>query len=75
MTTDLKHILIFKTNIETERDRQCVQDILDNHEQILQWNIDQHDVDCVLRIVSNTLTTEQVICLIKHNGFECAELE
>ena len=75
MTTDLKHILIFKTNIETERQKQRVQATLDTHEHILQWNIDQHDIDCVLRIVSNTLTTEQIICLIKHHGFECTELE
>ncbi len=75
MTAELKNILIFKTNIETEYDKDCVRNVLDMHAHIQQWNIDQHDIDCVLRIVSDTLTTEQIICLIKQSGFECAELE
>ena len=75
MTTDFNDILLFKTNIQTESDRQRIQPALDAHDTIQQWNIDQHDIDCVLRIVSDSLTPEQIISVIKHNGFECAELE
>ena len=75
MKPDLRNILIFKTNIQTESDRQRIQDILNTHDTIQKWNIDLHDVDCVLRIVSDTLTPEQIIKVIQHNGFECAELE
>ena len=75
MTTDKDHILIFKTNIQTENDKLLVQNTLDTLDTIQQWNIDLHDVDCVLRIVSETLTPEQIIKVIKHNGFECAELK
>jgi len=75
MNTDFNNILIFKTNIQTECDKQRIQTTLDAHDSIEQWNIDLHDVDCVLRIVSDSLTPEQIIAVIKHNGFECAELE
>ncbi len=75
MTIDLNHILIFKTNIQTECDKQRIQNALDTIDKIRQWNIDLHDIDCVLRIVSVSLTPEQIISLIKQNGFECAELE
>jgi hypothetical protein len=75
MKTDLSNILIFKTNIQTEVDKQRIQSTLDAHDTIQQWNVDLHDVDCVLRIVSDTLTPEQIIKVIQRNGFECAELE
>ena len=75
MKTDLNNILIFKTNIQTEGDKQRIQSTLDADDTIQQWNIDLHDIDCVLRIVSDSLTTEQIIKVIKHSGFECAELE
>jgi len=75
MKTELKNILIFKTNIRTEFDKERIQSVLDAHDTILQWNVDLHDIDCVLRIVSETLTPMQIIKLVRHNGFECAELE
>ena len=75
MTTNLNHILIFKTNIQTEYDKHRIQPILDAHSNILEYNIDLQDIDCVLRVVSETLTPEQIIAVIKHNGFECTELE
>ena len=75
MNPDFNNILIFKTNIQTECDKQRIQTTLDAYDSIEQWNIDLHDVDCVLRIVSDSLTPEQIISVIQHNGFECAELE
>ena len=75
MSTELNNILVFKTNIQTETDRRLVQPALDNHTCITQWNIDQQDVDCVLRVVTATLTPQQVISVIKQHGFDCAELE
>jgi hypothetical protein len=75
MATDLNNILVFKTNIQTECDKQKIQTLLAAHEAVEQTNIDLHDVDCVLRIVTAALTPEQIISLVKLNGFECAELE
>jgi len=70
----LHNILIFKTNIKTEADRELLQPLLDSHACIRQWNVDLHDVDCVLRIVSPTLTMADAIGLITRHGYECSEL-
>jgi hypothetical protein len=70
----LDTILIFKTNIRTEADRQAVKDPLDSHACIQRWNVDLHDVDCVLRIVSPTLSIAEAIALVNRHGYECTEL-
>jgi hypothetical protein len=75
MENHFDNILVFATNIKTEKDKQKVSNILDEHSEILQWNIDQEDIDSVLRIVSNTLSEEQIIQLIDHENFECVTLE
>lgn len=70
----LDHILIFKTNIRTETDRYRVENLLNAHDKIIHWNIDKHDVDCVLRIISHELQYNEIIALINHCGYECSEL-
>jgi hypothetical protein len=75
MTTDIDNILVFKTSIQTETDKHRIQITLNAMDEIQQWNVDQHDVDCVLRIVTDSLSPEQIISIIRYNGFECAELE
>jgi hypothetical protein len=75
MTIDLSNILIFKTNIQTEFDRLRIKNVLDASQKVLKWNIDMDDVDRVLRVVSDTLTPEQIISVLEYVGFECAELE
>jgi hypothetical protein len=74
MEEHLDSILVFATNIKTEIDKQKVSNILDEHSEIHQWNIDQEDIDCVLRIVSNTLSEEQIIQLIDNQNFKCTIL-
>lgn len=75
MTTDIKHILIFKTNIQTVTDLQKVEQLLSAGKTVQQWNVDQQDADCVLRIVSAELTHDKVINMINNCGYQCAELE
>lgn len=75
MENQIENILVFATNIQTENDKQKISTILDNHLEINQWNIDQEDIDCVLRIVSNTLTDEQIINIITKQEFSCTTLE
>ena len=75
MITVINQILIFKTNIQTLADKEQIQHFLNNHDAIDQWNIDQQDIDCVLRVISSSVTPEQIISLITNHGFECAELE
>jgi hypothetical protein len=75
MEGHLDSILVFATNIKTETDKQKVSLILEEHSEIHQWNIDQEDIDCVLRIVSNSLSEEQIIQIIDNQNFECVALE
>lgn len=75
MITAINNILVFKTNIQTVFDKIRIQDALDSIDAIEKWNVDLQDTDCVLRIVSDTLTPGQIISVINHRGFECSELE
>ena len=75
MTIVANNIWIFKTNIATASDKSRIHDTLNDHRDIQRWNVDLHDVDRVLRIVSTSLTANQIILIINNLGFECAELE
>ena len=75
MKIDLSNIYVFKTNIRTEFDRLRIKNVLDASQKVLKWNIDRHDSDCVLRIVSDALTPTQIISILDFIGFECTELE
>jgi hypothetical protein len=68
-------ILVFKTNIKTQADRMHIKSILDAHPKILEWSVDMEDVDCVLRVVSDGITIDEIIFLITPTGYSCAELD
>ncbi len=68
------HILLFKTNIESEDCINNLKEVLNSFEAILAWNIDLDDCDYVLRIVSYTLNHQEVIKLINSQGYKCCEL-
>lgn len=72
---DLTHIQVFKTNIKTEHDKRRVQQVLSLNPDIEEWSVDCDDIDCVLRIVSHTLSITQITSLIQQSGFECQELD
>ena len=71
---NLTHIKIFKTNIQAN-DKMLIKVFLDNIPSIEEWNVDCEDIDCVLRVVCYTLSSEEIIKLINEAGFECQELE
>lgn len=75
MENTLQNILVFATNIRTVADKQTISTVLDKNSAIQQWNIDQEDVDCVLRIVSQTLSEAEIIDIIQGQDFKCATLE
>lgn len=70
---DFKHILLFKTNIQTVDDKSLIAKVLEK-QKIDQWTVDQQDVDCVLRIISPVLKLEEVIHLVSEMGYQCEEL-
>lgn len=74
MTHNTQNILVFKTNIRTKTDTLIIKDIFATRAQIDNWTIDTEDEDCVLRVVSNNLSAENIIELIKDKGYQCHEL-
>lgn len=68
------HILLFKTNIKTETDKLAIRVLLDCDDRIQQWSIDIEDEDCVLRVVTFTLSHYQIMELINSRGYICCEL-
>ena len=68
------HLHIFKTDIGKLCNNCEVHKILENTVAITQWSIDTDDDDCVLRIVSPTLTQQAIITMINDLGHKCAEL-
>lgn len=68
------HILIFKTNINCDGDKQLLHTLLDGNHAIESWSIDMEDEDCVLRIISHTLSHCQIIELLNTHGHYCCEL-
>ncbi|MDB4920086.1 hypothetical protein [Mucilaginibacter sp.] len=71
---DFNHILLFKTNCETAADKVALQLLLGKQDGIEEWNLDQEDCDCVLRIITYTVNYTCIIKLLNHHGYECCEL-
>ena len=76
MTTQpLTRVLVFKTNIHTLSDKVCISTVLDPVPQIADWNVDLEDIDRVLRIVSDTVNTGEIIAMVGKAGYHCQELD
>jgi len=71
---NIDHILLFKTDIQTEQCKAKLQPILDAQDGIDKWNIALDDSDYVLRVISEKLTHQQIITLINNHGHFCCEL-
>lgn len=68
-------ILVFKTNLI---DNQRINDAafsLDIHPLIVQWNVDLHDEDKILRVVAKNIEPKEVEQLILNAGYYCEELD
>ncbi|CAD0005703.1 hypothetical protein [Flavobacterium chungangense] len=72
---NIQNILVFATNIRTVNDKQLISCTLNENSEIHQWNIDQEDIDCVLRVVSETLSEEQIINIVNRHNFNCRPLD
>ena len=73
-TPNFDHILLFKTNVNCEGDKNLLQTLLGSNPDVQCWSVDMDDEDCVLRIVSATLKHRQIINLMNNHGYYCCEL-
>jgi len=67
--------LIFKTNIDSDNDFRRVKTALSEKNQIEECTIDLNDADKVLRVLSDSLTINEVETAVSDMGFYCKELE
>ena len=68
-------ILVFKTNLTDADHIGIVGPVLNLHPDIIQWNVDLHDCDSVLRVVSKNIPAVEVEQLLLNAGYYCQELE
>ena len=72
---DIKmEVLVFKTDIIRKVDSENLGQILKEDRRITNWNIDQDDIDNVLRIESSEMSPADVIDLVRKLGYMCEEL-
>ena len=67
-------ILVFKTNILSRQDVDRLHSFLAGQAGIRRWNVDRHDRDHVLRIVTDRLQVRDVERIVQAAGFYCKEL-
>ena len=66
-------VLVFRTDIVGKSDSENLKQILKDS-RIKNWNIDQEDIDNVLRIESNEMSPAEVIEMVTKLGYMCEEL-
>jgi hypothetical protein len=72
----MEKILIYKTNINSERKLKLLEKCFAKYKYIEKWNVDLIDCDCVLRIIINDVYSFEKISKmpsffingIKYNG-------
>lgn len=72
---NLLQILVFRTTIKNQEDKEKIAPLLLSLPQIYRWTVDCEDCDCVLRIEVKGMSEEQIIETVQRAGFECEELK
>lgn len=72
---DGKMILIYRTNIVSERHRDSLSDLFGQLSGVEEWSVDLEDIDKVLRVVCKDAAGTDVAEAVRTLGFECEELE
>ena len=67
-------VLVFKTNLVSARDIHRISPLMGDTPGIIKWNVDQHDIDNVLRIETAWLLPKDIIRVVNNAGYLCEEL-
>jgi len=67
-------VLVFKTNLVSAKDIHRISPLLSDTPGILRWNVDEHDIDNVLRIETSWLLPGDIIRVVTDAGYLCEEL-
>ena len=68
-------ILVFKTNLSTTNHIRKVKPALNLHPYIKEWNVDLHDCDNILRVVTENIPAREIEQIVINAGFYCKELQ
>lgn len=66
---------IFRTNINTQQDKNMVIGEIQAHFSVMACSVDIEDCDRVLRVVSPQLGEDAIIAFVKRMGFYCDLLD
>lgn len=67
-------VLVFKTNLVSAKDIHRISPLMGDTPGILRWNVDEHDIDNVLRIETSWLLPDDIIRVVTNAGYLCEEL-
>lgn len=68
-------ILVFKTNLSNSRHIKKLGISLNTHPHIKDWNVDLHDCDKILRVVTERIEAKEVEQIVMKAGHFCEELK
>lgn len=68
------NILVFRTNISNTDLVRRAGLHMGGLEGVVRWNVDLHDVDCVLRVESTGVGAREVETVLQGAGYLCEEL-
>ena len=69
------NILVFKTNLTDAKRISDVEPDLDVHPHIIEWNVDLHDRDNILRVVARNIVPSTIETILFNAGYYCEELQ
>jgi hypothetical protein len=75
MEQQLKMIEVFKTNVQQSTDAVRLVQVLKQHFPSSRINFDLDDCDRILRVEGEDVDIEQIMGLVKGNGFRCSVLD
>lgn len=64
-------IVVYKTNLKNEYQKEMITPVIEQIKGITRWSIDFEDKDKVLRIEGHGLKSKQIEADIIKAGFEC----
>ncbi len=68
-------ILVFKTNLQNRQEIRKAGGFLKQLAGIIRWNVDLHDADNILRVVTANVSPRTVEYTLRQAGYYCQELE
>ena len=71
----MMYIVIFKTNVSTEKQSLQLQTTLAKLQEIVMSSFDLDDCDRILRVVTTNPDTERICLLLEEAGFSCEAME